>query len=278
MVLAGVNFTGCDETQSISIAKPTKQVKHAGGPMPFGNARDLAARSVAKLPANDSQQRQIKGQLETNIIDLLACYDPQERANAAKNLGELRKPQACDALVLATDDSVPAVQVAAIEALGWIGDKTTALPVAKKLTASQSRVRVAAAKAFGRLGQHNNAKMLHPFFTDRNVEVRSAVIRSAGVLRDRSAVNDLARVLQKDPSPVVRSAAAGALGQIATPSCFAPLISALKDSNSQVRYLAIGGLKNMRDKRAAKYLQPLKNDSDPAVASYARDTIKLLGG
>ncbi len=68
---------------------------------------------------------------------------------------------------------------------------------------------------------------------DRDADVRTQAVRSAGIRRDRDASPGLIRLLS-DPSALVRREAAIALGRLGEPACLAPLLEALGDTDAFV--------------------------------------------
>jgi len=301
LTIAAFLAAGCEP----EIQNATPESELTGGPVPLKEARQLADRCVrdfdAKTPKAEKKRKTAETpQIDDNsemrrtfremVIRLLAHHDPAARAEAAQALGELRKLQAVDALLLAAEDDNRAVRVSAIEALGWIGDPTAAPAIAPRLNDSAVDVRAAAATALGRLKNPLAAEALVEALSDADARVRSAAARSLGWVRYHKACAKLIAALN-DPAPQVRASAAGALGLLAQPvpgdpkaqpmnpkQAVAPLINALSDKHPLVRYQAACTLGQLGDKRAIEHLEPLTKDIDPAVGKAATAAIQNLRG
>ena len=146
----------------------------------------------------------------------------------------------------------------------------------KDLKDENSTIRADAAKT---LGEINDTKAVYPLIQalkDDNESVRAEAATSLGNTKDDQAVYPLIQALT-DRKPVVRFEIANALVEIGK-SAVEPLIQALKDKkeNSSVREYAASALGEINDTRAVDPLIQALNDDDSGVrwnSAYALGTI-----
>ncbi len=277
MLLVGL---GCNE-QSMSSrrgsAPDLSDLK--GGPMPAREARQMAQRCIQNLPDDkDPESKKLRETFEDCIVVMLADPDPVKRLAAAEDLGELRRSEAIDALLLAAGDGEPerAVRSGAILALGWIGDTSCAFSVAQRLDDPAVDVRLSAAKTLARLNNPVATPALITASRDADPDVRAAVISALGWQKDAQAKETVTAAL-KDEDMNVRAAAAGALGLLGETNSASALMASLQDPSPLVRYLSASALGKLGDAQAVPALEPLVKDPDPAVrkaAQMALDKIK----
>ena len=242
----------------------------AGGPMPFREAQQLVNRSMKNWPAGTTDKDiEIRNAFTDTMLRLLAHPDPARRAEAATTLGEFRKPQSIDALLLGVREDNRTVRVASIKALGWIGDKRCALAVANRLDDPAVDVRIAAADTLGRLKNPAAVNALITACKDPAPRVRAAAVGALGWIRDRRATKALIAATD-DKTLRVRAAAVGALGLLKDPAALAALIVAGTDSSPLVRHQAASALGQLTDPNAKKALRRLAKDPNPAVQRAAK--------
>jgi hypothetical protein len=144
------------------------------------------------------------------LIAALADPDRRVRNAAARSLGRLEAVDAVEPLVLALAGGVIARAVAG-QALLDIGS-SAALKLDRLLTSPDPQVRAAAAELLGRLAV-GHSPILVAAVEDANPVVRVAVARAFGRLGTRSAAKVLPEMLD-DPVPYVRAAAATATAEL----------------------------------------------------------------
>lgn len=275
VLLAG---TGCqDQSMSPGRAGDPNAPSFQGGPMPLREAQQVARRCVGNLPPQEASDPKLRKSFEERIVILLAAADPVRRAEAAEELGELRRREAVEALLLAAGDGEPApsVRTAAITSLGWIGEESCAPSVAERLKDSDAEVRIAAAKTLARLNNPATTSALSRALADPDARVRSAVVGALGWLRDTKASYALSSALE-DQDPAVRASAAGSLGLLGDSRSVPALVQALQDPSPLVRYLSASALGKLGDPQAIAALEPLRKDSDPAVRKAAHLALEKL--
>jgi HEAT repeat protein len=183
----------------------------------------------------------------------LAAEDPTAARNAADVLAGLRDPAALPSLsayVMKPLDEESGA--AAARAIGAIGHPSALGALVTALRSSLPGVRAAAAAAVRDLrapaGKRtvSDAAALVPLLSDGDATVRREAALSCGHLEDPAVVGALAMVLANDAVPVVRKAAAWALGQIGNGGAAAALTAAQSDADPLVRSIATAALARLK--------------------------------
>ena len=169
------------------------------------------------------------------------------------------------------------LQYIAAQILGQIGDRR-ATPFLRGLVADDNRyVREQAVRALGQLANPGLVPELEaPLFADLVPDVRGAAAWSMGNLRDTTAVVSLVRAL-KDSVAVVRQQALAALQFLWTPAAEAAAISALRDPDGNVRYVAAQMLGHHRTLKARDTLFLTLNDNNIWVRVEAARALGKIG-
>ncbi|MBL7134198.1 MAG: HEAT repeat domain-containing protein, partial [Phycisphaerae bacterium] len=201
------------------------------------------------------------------MIRALSHGDDDVRKAAAYALGRLGDKQAADPLAEALSDDADAVGKAAAYALGLLGDTRAVDPLIEDLADDDSRVHGATAEALGRLGDERAVDPLIEVLANHDSSVREAAAKALQQLgqpewatRIRGDYDDFRRLgLSKDPRVVV------------------PLIEALSDDDSDVRKAAAKALGRLSDKRAVKPLVKALSDDEYYVRGAAAKALGQLG-
>jgi len=173
----------------------------------------------------------------------LASDDPEVRAAAARYLSEKRDKEAAPRLVRMLDDEDVGVREAVVRALGNIGAREAAQPLAELYSKEDDRdVRLAASRAMASIGT--------------------------------PSVEPLVGILAS-PRPEVRAGAARILGRIGSQRAVDPLIRLIDDPDADVRKAAIHSLRSIGGSRALDAIARAVQDRDRDVESAAEDE---LGG
>lgn len=221
--------------------------------------RDLAAGGPGAIPEIADAIRSLKG-------------PPQLLASVLQNVREKGAAEAFTAL-LRDDDTM--VQLASIEALGYVGDEQAAreleaflrepdqLPVPKGL----------AAEALGNMGRKEAMSLLAETMAAAEKEkepelaIRCAV--ALANLGDFRGYPIVIRGAQAKSKPMVRLAAVGALTLVAGNDMFQVLKGALRDKNVEVRRAAIEAVYYLGSLDAAEALVGSAGDKDHTAANNA---------
>ncbi len=221
------------------------------------------------------------GLVEHHLKTLNKAKTWLERAHAAETLGQIGHLHAVLPLInlLGDDSEDREVKSVATQALGEIRDEraiaplievlglpnsTTDQPVADVLAkfgeaALQPLMRVLsastreaqrfwAARILGELQTHRATPTLLNALSDHSTKVRAEAALALGRLGTREGVSPLSRMLLGDPVPLVRDAAAQALGKIADDRTLAALREALADLDHDARRSAMLALEKMGEK------------------------------
>jgi len=212
-----------------------------------------------------------------------ALRDPDAgvRRQAALAAGRIGDPAALDLVIGALADSDHNVQAAGAFALGLLKDKR-AVPalialVRSVATADQGAPQSEAAIAIARIGGVEAAGALHEMLGNGTTSgvatppAASAALLYAWRLADRAPVSSLAGYAD-DPDPAVRWHALYSLGRLHARAGVPLFITALQDSDAQVRAIAARGItRGLLDssrtewRSVADRLRPLLADTSAAV-------------
>jgi HEAT repeat protein len=153
------------------------------------------------------------------------------------------------------------VRKGAAGALVRIGTPTLK-PLVQVLGSDLPHARSSAAWALGHMHEPRLAGPLTRLLDDPEQDVRLAVI---GALVRLHAPSEALILALKNDEPLVRKAAAWALGQQHDPRALGPLVHALQDEQADIRETATKALAALGDPRALEPLLALINDPDPQV-------------
>jgi HEAT repeat protein len=167
------------------------------------------------------------------------------------------------------------VRTAAARALGDIGDARAVEPLIAALKDKDSHVREATVRALGKIGDARAVKALSAALKGGDWLVRKAAAEALGKIGDARAVKPLIAAL-KDEVSDVREAAAGALCEIGDARAVEPLIAALKDGNFYVRQAAAGALGAIGAPAVKPLIAALK-DKDSDVRKAAAGALGKIG-
>ena len=205
------------------------------------------------------------------------------RAGAAMDLVKMCKIQdlkeaAVEALTHALiNDGEFNVRHYAAESLGKIGDAKAVEPLARAMEDSKFLVRDTATQALGKIGKPAVEALIEGLRnSDENVRMYAA--KALGEIRDIRAVGPLIEALRiKTRWGGAEGSAAQALTDIGEPAV-ETLIAVLKDSDDNVRTLAIISLGDIGDARAVEHLIHALKDSNKKVRSFTAKALKKIGG
>jgi HEAT repeat protein/beta-lactamase regulating signal transducer with metallopeptidase domain len=180
------------------------------------------------------------------------------------------------ALLDAIRDSVPAVRLAVVEALGQSRDTTVVRALMRVLSEDDNaQVRRAAAWSLGEIGDTLAVpSLMDALVRDRDAEVRKNAASALGSLESRRATSALAQAMENDAETPVRIEAANALGQIEDPAAANALTRALgREADPTLKIAIIESIDNLDDERAASALAGALRDRHPGVRTAAAEAL-----
>lgn len=191
---------------------------------------------------------------------------------AIKALGAIGDPKAVDAIIGVLSDPDAAVRSNASWALGEIGDARAIEPLSYVASRDwDPDVCDAASQALVKLGatlipiEDNMTGPILDFKYGTPVARSTAALILVEVGRDDPRTIDLLIKALKDPYPIVRENAARALGIIRDPKAVDPLIEALEDRDDSVRNAAARALGEIGDPRAVDPLIDVSYRATPGA-------------
>ncbi len=203
--------------------------------------------------------RQLKGpEARARLAHMLAIYrspaadeallaasadgDPVCRSAAARGLGRSLSPKALPRLLEMVGDDSDFVRVAALDAIANRGTLAAAAvdKVIPLLSDASDPVRMSAVRAAGRLGDRKALEKLWELCSKGGNFERAAAVEAAGQLIDGKNAEDCAKLAAylRDPLPVIRAAAANALGEARAYSQAAAVAGRLLDADATVSQAA----------------------------------------
>lgn len=131
----------------------------------------------------------------------------------------------------------------------------------------------------GKIGDDRAVDPLLRVLSGPNLLFRISAAQALGGLKSSRAVEGLMKALDvADESEAVLTYLLNSLGKIGDQAAVCPLIAFLgRTSSSQLRYMTIKVLGELRDGRAIEAIVPYLADGDQHVRGYAREALIKLG-
>ncbi len=165
---------------------------------------------------------------------------------------------------------------AAAERIGGLSPLQAQRVVDQALRDPEPDVRIAAAQAAIRLRIESAVVHSLPWLLERDVRLRVAACEVARAMPSAGALTPLARALGDTESPLVRAAAADALGSFPSADAVPPLLGHLDDASPQVRVQVMRSLGKQRDQRAVVPVVGKAQDSASEVRQAAARALAEL--
>lgn len=231
------------------------------------------------------------------LVDVLGKGDAPLKCGVAQALGDLGTslgghvdPAVKVSLTTLVGDADPEVRLAAVRALGRIGDPGVVGLLADVLENGDPSLRRAVVDAFGSLGEalrdtgEPAAKaMLLGLLDDRDPEIRLAAVRALGRIGDAEPVGRLVGLLEVGDAPL-RRGVAEALGEIGTvlgdlrdDVAKKELIELVKDADWQVQLAAVVALGKLADPDATRPVVVALETGHLEVRCAAATTLGWIG-
>lgn len=230
-----LTFDMSREIIASKLSKARIQVKDQGGAVVV---TELAEKKSESNPVGMEGIR--VGDVITHVIDEMKITDIKSYKKAIK------KATDGSTSIIFKRGELGGIKLAAIDALGQIGDARAIVPLLEALESKDKWVRRAAARA---LEGMENELIIQPLMghllleDEDDDEVRRSAAKALARMQPEEAIEHLAKAL-KDTSLGVRLDAGYALGRIGEPAIDV-LIKARYDSDSKVRDSAVAALGNI---------------------------------
>lgn len=176
-----------------------------------------------------------------------------------------------DVLAAQLDGADPDTQLAAVVALGRLGDRRAAPAVARQLGGPRT-LAVAAAAALARIGDPAAQEALLPLLAHPDPAVRQAAIAALNSLGHPGLATHVVGLLGSD-DPTVRESAVRIAGYFGYPQAVEPLLARAADPVEGVRRAAIEHLPYLDDPRAIAVLTAAVRDAAAKVRAAAAQAL-----
>lgn len=199
------------------------------------------------------------------------------RARAAYALGSLHDTAAVPDLSRLLSDRRTDVRVAAVQALGRIGDARATRPLIDSLSSARPTPSLLVAQALCQIGRPAVPDLIAALRHD-DALVRLTALDALRLLGAADAGAQVAQLLDDDPSPQVREAAATTLGRIGTYTALRPLLAAASPLEpAPLRAAAAHALGELGIAAAAQPLVALLPSGDHQVSRAAATALLRAG-
>ncbi len=170
------------------------------------------------------------------------------------------------------------LRIAAAKALGKLREKSVVKALVSRLEVDDSwRVRKAAVEALGSLGDKSAMESLLKRLEDEDQEVHYAATKALGILGAKSALTSLVNQLV-DEDLGVRIATIEALGALKDRSVMEVLVEQLESNNPRIRLAAVNALGALKDRSVVSSLvNRLKVEKERSVLITIAETLSSLG-
>lgn len=216
-------------------------------------------------------------------LDTLLWGSPWQQARAAVVLAQLQFKGALPAITTLLRSPKRDVRLAAINALGMLGEPKGREPLVEALAQRNGREGLPVLVALIRCARHSPRRLL-PHLTEGPLHVRRVVAAALGELAGRTELPTLVATAT-DSDPEIRAQVARALGRTRDPAAFATLEQLAKDPVGSVRSEAVSALAQIRLPEVHDRLWDALRDEDwrvrekaaAALYEFIGDASYLLG-
>ncbi|HVF13202.1 MAG TPA: HEAT repeat domain-containing protein [Acidimicrobiales bacterium] len=163
------------------------------------------------------------------------------RAAACRMLGDVGSSFAVLDLVPLLEDPRPAVRMAAARALGRLGQPAGVVPLMGSVSGRKALPLDVAADAIQQIRDWP-VSLLHPCLADPSEPTRALAVELLGRFQALDSVGALIEILERDPSTIVRVRAARALGRIDSPHAVQSLMRCVHLGPGELRVEAVRAL------------------------------------
>ena len=239
---------------------------------PDDRARGLAVQGLAQL---NNRGTAVTVGLEDSMFDSLKSPDPATRRYAVQLIvrsgGEAAKK--IEALVPLITDSDDSVQLAVVDALGWIGGAEVVTALGSYVAHPYELARAAVARALGRTKQSSAVPLLETLLADSSSLVRENAIAALAALQGGAFGERMAQMLESDDDPLVLRTLLKLLGDLPDARHLGDLSRFLQHDDETVRVAAVETAAALGVKGQPTLLAALRNDS-ARVRQYAATKLR----
>ena len=202
------------------------------------------------------------------------------RARGAYLLGLLQDPRHVPALLPLLSDPSAEVRLVAVRSLGLVGDPSAAEAVLAAVPSRGGRIGVpawAAAEALIGMGM-GVAPGVRAALASADPAVRGVAVTVAGAATLSFLCPELRVLLERDPSPVVRTGAAVALGRLGGPADVGPLARQTAPTQpAALRRTCVAALGELGVAAALSTLSTLLEEQDHRLAELSAEALVRIG-
>lgn len=234
----------------------------------------------AALASSDSERTQtaLQGLEESGYFGVPLLVELRDRPGPHQ--AELRSviAKVKDQLVAQLEDEAPVHRQRAAQALGYIGDESTAPALADLLADPSNQVRFSTAAALATMGRSQGIEFLFEALRNTDAILRANAVKFlTDVQRQSGAVESQLIAALRAEDSLARAGAAQVLGQARVQSAFSALLAATMDEVADVRANAAIALGHIGGDQSRTQLEKLRRDSDSTVSYYAEWALGQLG-
>lgn len=216
------------------------------------------------------------GLLDSSVLVRSRAVEGLGRTLVASHQAKRKQAVASASIRQALHDPAPSVRIAALNAIGDIGDRET-LPLLNRIAhTEEGAVHVFALAAQVKLGQPAALDDILSAATLPDPDTRMAALGVLGRLKHPASFSLLSQSVY-DPDPSVRAFAAGALGEFGDPKGGASLVHAIGDEHPRVRSIAAVSLGRLKLGYTRPILWQAAKDPVALVRAGAVEGLLRLG-
>ena len=235
-----------------------------------GGPREVSAAINLLIGCGDQEVREL-------VVGYLGSDDPGIRCEAVRWVLGNHEKSAVPSLLRLLHTEKGRSKADIVRALGFIKDKRATEAVIACLGDDNALMRQRSAEALGKIGDKRAARPLAEGLS-REMEYAActAYVRALGRLKSADGTSALAKALTRKDD-LIRRDAAEALGEVGGAAALSPLRQATKDKHAEVRASATEALGKIGDKKAVPFLTALLADTSERVVNSALIALARIG-
>ena len=228
--------------------------------------------------APELAQAALQGLEESGYFGVPLLVELSGRAGPHQNALRSVIAKVKDQLVMQLEAEEPVHRQRAAQALGYIGDESTASALADLLEDPSNQVRFSTAAALATMERSEGIEFLFEALRNTDSILRANAVKFlTNVQQQSGAVEAQLIAALSDEDPLARAGAAQVLGQARVQSALSALLAATADEVADVRANAAIALGHIGGDQSRAQLEKLRHDSDATVSYYAEWALGQLG-